>query len=127
MKLLYLGSIALFCVVFLSGCAFYTRSEPPNGTFNLTVDKVKKDSATFSWQISTDLLEGDQFRFVMGEQKDPTVDGESQWYQIDNDKRKATWTDLPPGKWHVRLCTFNTMNDPARCLFYSNDVVVEIQ
>ncbi|MFH1286689.1 MAG: hypothetical protein ABII02_02970 [Candidatus Magasanikbacteria bacterium] len=90
--------------------------------FILTAEATGEKIVHFEWNVPKDLAgEAEGYRFVRGEDKDPT-DPANWWWERGSAYRALDWKDLPEGEAHFRVCV---VKDDA-CTVYSNDVMVNV-
>lgn len=92
------------------------------GDITLTAEDRSNGEVYFEWDIPEG-TEYDGFVLVRGEEANPEHTGKNYWFRQHYTRRAVTWTELPTGDWHVRIC--GLAGD--KCATYSNDVMVTVE
>ncbi|HAZ28467.1 MAG TPA: hypothetical protein DCY48_01680 [Candidatus Magasanikbacteria bacterium] len=75
------------------------------------------------WVVAPELAEqADKYYFTLDSEPNPTAPGR-YWYWRGPTYRELTWTNLPIGQQHIRVCVMAG----ETCIAYSNDLAVEIK
>ena len=100
-----------------------TGNEPePDGTINLTYDKLADETVNLNWSLSKDLNAVDGFKALISQHENPEYPG-SSYHSISGNQRSDTWKKLTPGDYHFRICLLRD----TECVLYSNDIAVTVE
>jgi len=89
----------------------------------LNAEVIGNQTVNLTWQVSDELKkEATGYGITLGDEANPTYPGR-YWYTRGPAHFELSWTKLPLGVHHLRVCV---MKDNA-CTVYSNDVEVDIK
>lgn len=92
------------------------------GDISLSAETRASGSVYFAWELAEgDTYDG--FVLVRSEKANPEHTGKHYWFRQHYTRRAVTWTELPPGDWHVRICGLQD----EECVAYSNDVMISVK
>ena len=98
------------------------ETSPVNGDITLSAEAREDGEVRFEWELPEG-TEYDGFILVRGEEANPVHTGKNYWFRQYYTRRAVTWTELPTGDWHVRICGL----EGDECAVYSNDVMVTVE
>ncbi len=93
---------------------------------NLNAEAQGNGVVKFTWSTEEKLNDTNRFIILRGNTENPENTGKNFWTRIFYTQNEVAWSGQPTGTWHYRIClTKDNQND--KCVYYSNDVTVDVQ
>lgn len=99
-----------------------TDTMPMAGDIELNAESNSDGEVSFDWELPEG-TEYDGFILVRGEEPNPEHTGKNYWFRQHYTRRAVTWTPVPTGEWHFRICGLKG----TTCDVYSNNVTVTVR
>ena len=101
-----------------------TEKGAPNGIQVTKAESSAPGTLEIEFEIPEALTEkAEAYRLLLSNEENPTWPTEGYWYELGRAHQSKTWTGLPSGERHFRVCVVTE----GLCDEYSNDMLVNIK